>query len=276
MSSNTVANRVGAQNNQLRTRGGLGAKSVPHRLINVLGIQAALGAARTDEAIVITYDASNTTNDSVNEDDVAFYLQNIPCQLTATGGFATAGAVNADLPLQTIEIDTRYVDNSTAAAAAAAAAAGVEGVSNLTHKVEVEFFGEGSNVAGVDDDLDTSGPAGANNANEFSQPTSGHISVNADGDEAAKVLGKTLGIVHANIQLSSNAAAAAAGLNSIMIQRAQPGGGTAGAGNLGFLTNGANTNQVSVGNASVLTSNVSMIVRLVKRVRRLDISFMGA
>lgn len=271
MSSNTVANRVGAQNNQLRTRGGLGAKSVPHRLINVRGIQAAQDVAvdRTDENIVIPYDASNSTNDSVNEDDVAFYLQNIPCLLTATGAFATATFVDAALPLQTIEIDTRYVDNSTAAAAAAAAAAGVEGVSNLTHKVEVEFFGEGSNVTGMDDDLDTSGPAGANNANEFSQPTSGHISTGGAADAPLKLLGKTLGIVHGNIQTST---LGGAGLNSIMIQRAQPGGDAAGD---ALLTNGANTNQVSTGNASVLTSNVSMIVRLVKRVRRLDISFMG-
>ena len=55
MSSNTVANRVGAQNNQLRTRGGLGAKSVPHRLINVLGIQAALGAARTRRELLLSH-----------------------------------------------------------------------------------------------------------------------------------------------------------------------------------------------------------------------------
>ena len=265
MSSNTVANRVGAQNNQLRTRGGLGAKSVPHRLINVLAIQTDQGDARLDENIVIPYDASNSTNDSVNEDDVAFYLQNVPCLLTTTvayGGGNPAAAINAVLPYQTIEIDTQYVDNSTAAAVAAAAAAGVEGVSNLTHKVEVEFFGEGSNVTGMAGDLENSGPAGANNANEFSQPTSGNVQPSLVGDDAdTRARGKTLGLVQSNIQPSSVDGTR----NSIMIQRAES----------NILNSGAATNEIAATNACVLTTNLSMIVRLVKRVRRLDLAFMA-
>ena len=268
MSSNTVANRVGAQNNQLRTRGGLGAKSVPHRLINVLGIQAVQApAVRVDENIVIPYNASNSVNDSVNEDDVAFYLQNIPCFVTATAAFRPGGGnagdpINAALPYQTIEIDTQYMDNSTAAAVALARAAGVEGVSNLSHKVEVEFFGEGSNVTGMAGDLENSGPVGANNANEFSQPTSANVQPSAIGaDAVTRATGKTLGLVQSNIQPSSVDGTR----NSIMIQRAES----------EILATGLATTAIAPMNACVLTTNLSMIVRLVKRVRRLDLAFMA-